>query len=195
MFATQRDELEKCFAGSTSGASSDGGTSSRVFATLLTWLQEKTSPVFVIATANDISALPPEFMRAGRWDDIFFVDAPNADERLEICQIFQSKYPATKNLSKSDIQNVSRKCDGYTGAEIETAFQAAMYRAFNDGERLVQVDDVVACAAEIIPQSKSQEDKIKTLKDLVESGRARNASQATKKEMASVGFEREIEGI
>src|SRR5690606_25696541 len=81
------DEIEKGLSGTQSSGSSDGGTTSRVFGTILTWMQEKRSAVFVMATANDISALPPEFLRKGRFDEIFFVDLPSAAERQEIFDI------------------------------------------------------------------------------------------------------------
>ena len=85
------DEVEKGFSGTKSSNQSDAGTTSRVFGTFLTWLQEKTEPVFVVATANDVSALPPEFLRKGRFDDIFFIDLPNSDERAEIFNIHINK--------------------------------------------------------------------------------------------------------
>ena len=85
------DEIDKAFAGTQGSAGSDGGTASRVFGTFLTWLSEKTAPVFVIATANDISHLPPELLRKGRVDEIFFVDLPNEAERREIFRIHLAK--------------------------------------------------------------------------------------------------------
>ena len=85
------DEIDKAFAGATGSAGSDGGTASRVFGTLLTWLSEKTSPVFVIATANDVSALPPELLRKGRLDEIFYVDLPSEAERREVFVIHLQK--------------------------------------------------------------------------------------------------------
>src|ERR1700712_2061859 len=78
------DEIDKAFVGSQSSGATDGGTTARVFGTFLTWLSEKKSPVFVVATANDVSQLPPEMLRKGRWDELFFVDLPNAEERETI---------------------------------------------------------------------------------------------------------------
>src|SRR5207253_7401585 len=85
------DEIEKGFAGSKSSGATDGGTSARVFASFLSWMQEKKAPVFIVATANDVSQLPPEMLRAGRWDQLFFVDLPNGSEREDIWKIQVAK--------------------------------------------------------------------------------------------------------
>ena len=123
------DEIDKALAGAASSAGSDGGTAARVFGTLLTWLSEKTSPVFVIATANDISHLPPELLRKGRLDEIFFVDLPTAAERQEIFRIHSKNVAATRPISIFD--ELARVSEGFNGAEIEEAVIAGLFDAFS----------------------------------------------------------------
>jgi AAA+ superfamily predicted ATPase len=121
------DEIEKAFA-SASSASADGGLSQRMFGTLLTWMQDHHEPIFVIATANDVSALPPELMRKGRFDEVFFVDLPNASGRETIFRIHlrrRKRDPARFNLPL-----LARESEGFSGAEIEQAIISALYRAF-----------------------------------------------------------------
>ena len=126
------DEIEKGFSGSGSGVT-DGGTSNRVFGSFLTWLQEKTAPVYVVATANDISALRPEFLRTGRFDQIFFVDLPQKSELEQIWNIQIDKHILPKNIDREDIDisNLAESSDGYTGAEIEQAVIESMFTAYN----------------------------------------------------------------
>jgi AAA+ superfamily predicted ATPase len=122
------DELEKSFAGSKSSGSTDGGTSARVLGSFLSWMQEKTSPVFVVATANDVQQLPPELLRRGRFDETFFVDLPNQHEREAIWKIVISDY--SRDPKDFDLVQLSRITDGFTGAEIRAAFFDAMFEAF-----------------------------------------------------------------
>ncbi len=128
------DEIDKAFAGTQGSAGSDGGTSSRVFGTFLTWLSEKTAPVFVIATANDISHLPPELLRKGRVDEIFFVDLPNEDERHDIFRIHLEK--RKRDPAKFDLDGLAQMSDGFSGAEIEEAIISGLYDAFSNGTDL-----------------------------------------------------------
>ncbi|OHB54736.1 MAG: hypothetical protein A2Y07_05775 [Planctomycetes bacterium GWF2_50_10] len=121
------DEIEKAFA-SAASHSSDGGLSQRMFGTLLTWMQEKTSPVFIIATANNIEALPPELLRKGRFDEIFFVDLPGTEARQEIFKIHISK--CKRDAGAFDLQKLAKVSAGYSGAEIEQAILSALYEAY-----------------------------------------------------------------
>jgi ATP-dependent 26S proteasome regulatory subunit len=140
------DEIEKAISGGNSSSKTDGGTTSRVLSTFLTWMQEKTSPVFVVATANDHQAIPPEFLRAGRFDEIFFVDLPNVDEREEIFEVLlrirgiKSKKINTKLLSE--------RSKGYSGAEIEKGIDNAMLTGFRDNCRVIDTDDIVKALSE-----------------------------------------------
>src|SRR5260221_8960916 len=122
------DELEKGFAGSRSSGSTDGGTSSRVFGSFISWMQEKRSPVFIVATANDVSQLPPELLRKGRWDELFFVDLPNQEERSHIWDIQIQKHG--RDSKDFDLRQVSRMTEGFTGSEIENAFVEGLYLGF-----------------------------------------------------------------
>src|SRR5260221_8955541 len=126
------DEIEKGLAGSKSSGATDGGTSARVFGSFISWMQEKQAPVFIIATANDVSQLPAEMLRKGRWDELFFVDLPNREEREAIWQIQISKYRrVTKDF---DFVQLARATDGLTGSEIEAVFVESLYQAFDDAK-------------------------------------------------------------
>ncbi len=166
------DEIDKALAGSTSGGGSDGGTASRVFGTLLTWLSEKTQPVFVIATANDISNLPPELMRKGRLDEIFFVDLPLDEERQEIFKIHLRR--RGRRSSEFDLIELARLTEGFSGAEIEEAIVSALFDAFS---RQVPLDTetIKASIAETVPLSKTMHEELSSLRSWAQ-GRARPAS-------------------
>lgn len=165
------DEIEKAFGGQ-GGGESDGGTSSRVFGTFLTWMQERKPGVFVLATSNDVSALPPEFLRAGRWDAMWYVDLPTAEERVDIAKVMCGKFPHCGGV---DCKVVAAHTDGFTGAEVEQCFVEALHEAFADGARPVTTKDVVAATADIVPLSKTMSEKIEALRKWAK-GRARCAT-------------------
>lgn len=156
------DEIDKAFAGSTGSADSDGGTSSRIFGTFLTWMQEKTSPVFVMATANRVERLPSEFLRKGRFDELFFVDLPNAEERKEIFRIHLSK--RRRDIARFDLDQLVSVCDGFSGAEIEQALIAAMYEAFAQEREFTQLD-IIASIKSTLPLSKTMSEQVTALRD------------------------------
>ncbi|HEY9624127.1 MAG TPA: AAA family ATPase [Crinalium sp.] len=156
------DEIDKAFAGSTGSADSDGGTSSRIFGSFLTWMQEKTSPVFVMATANRVERLPGEFLRKGRFDELFFVDLPNAEERKEIFKIHLSK--RRREIARFDLDQLVNVCDGFSGAEIEQALVAAMYEAFAQDREFTQLDIIAAIKA-TLPLSKTMSEQVTALRD------------------------------
>jgi SpoVK/Ycf46/Vps4 family AAA+-type ATPase len=156
------DEIDKAFAGSTGSADSDGGTSSRIFGSFLTWMQEKTSPVFVMATANRVERLPGEFLRKGRFDEIFFVDLPSSDERKEIFRIHLSK--RREDISRFDLDQLVMVCDGFSGAEIEQALVAAMYEAFAQDREFTQLD-IIASIRATLPLSKTMHEQVTALRD------------------------------
>jgi AAA+ superfamily predicted ATPase len=163
------DEIDKAFAGTQGSAGSDGGTASRVFGTFLTWLSEKTAPVFVIATANDISHLPPEMLRKGRVDEIFFVDLPNDDERREIFRIHLTK--RKRDPAKFDLDDLARLSDGFSGAEIEEAIISGLYDAFSKGTDLDTAILKIGIA-ETVPLSKTMSEELNRLRNWAQ-GRAR----------------------
>jgi SpoVK/Ycf46/Vps4 family AAA+-type ATPase len=166
------DEVEKALA----AGGHDGGTSQRVFGTILTWMQEKTAPVFVVATANDVSALPPETLRRGRFDEVFFLDLPTEEERREIITVHLRKRGRKPELF--DVHRLAGVCDGFVGAELEQVIVDAMYEAFSDDERDVTTDDVVRAAGRTVPLSKSQREVIEDLRGWLRDGRAQSASFA-----------------
>lgn len=156
------DEIDKAFAGSSGSADSDGGTSSRIFGTFLTWMQEKTSPVFVMATANRVERLPSEFLRKGRFDEIFFVDLPNSEERKEIFRIHLHK--RRRDISRFDLDQLTKVCEGFSGAEIEQGLISAMYEAFAQGREFTQLDIIAAIRA-TLPLSKTMNEQVTALRD------------------------------
>jgi len=166
------DEIDKAFAGSAGSGVVDGGTTARVFGTFLTWLSEKTAPVFVVATANDISQLPPELLRKGRLDEIFFVDLPNQKERIEIFRIHIRK--RHRDDARFDLQRLAAASQAFSGAEIEEAVISALYDAFDEGRDLT-TEDVLAVLEQSVPLARTMAEHIQRLRQWAE-GRARNAS-------------------
>ena len=156
------DELDKAFAGSTGSADSDGGTSSRIFGSFLTWMQEKTSPVFVMATANRVERLPGEFLRKGRFDEIFFVDLPTPEERQEIFKIHLAK--RRRDVARFDLEQLAKVSEGFSGAEIEQALVAAMYEAFAQDREFTQLDIIAAIKA-TQPLSRTMTEQVTALRD------------------------------
>ncbi len=156
------DEIEKGFSGTTDVSSSDSGTTKRVFASFLTWMQEKTEPVFVIATANSIRGLPPELLRKGRFDEIFFVDLPKEIEREEIFRIHLAK--RKREAERFEVGQLARESNGFSGAEIEEAIVSAMYDAFAEG-REVESRDVLGALAATVPLSATMAEEIQALRD------------------------------
>jgi len=166
------DELEKAFAGVQSSSFSDAGPTSRVFASFITWLQEKTAPVFVVATSNDISQLPPELMRKGRFDEIFFVDLPAEDERDEIFEIHIRK--RGRDPGHFDLKQLAAASDGFSGAEIEQVVIASLYDAFDSG-RDIRMEDLLRTTGQSIPLSRTMKEQIDALREWAVT-RARPAS-------------------
>ena len=166
------DEIEKGLSGFASSNFSDAGTAARVFGTFITWLQEKTKPVFVIATANDISQLPPELLRKGRFDEIFFVDLPGSEERKEIFRIhLEKRYRSPKHFDLDLLPNYS---EGFSGAEIEQVIISALYDAFEHGRPLT-THDLVKSLQETVPLSRTMAEHISALREWSKT-RARSAS-------------------
>lgn len=163
------DELEKAFSSSRDG---DGGTSLRILGGFLSWLQDKSAPVFVVATANSIELLPPELLRRGRLDEIFFVDLPSRSERAEIFRIHLQK--RHRDADGFDIETLADQSDGYSGAEIEQAVIAALYDAF-DQNRDIATADIQSTLATMVPLSRTMEEDISALREWAVT-RARAAS-------------------
>lgn len=167
------DEIEKSFAGS----GGDSGTAARVLATFLTWMQEKEKPVCTLATANDVNRLPPEFLRKGRFDEVFFLDLPTDEEREAILKVHLGKRGYTRADQRFSLNEVIERTKGFVGAELEALVKDAMFPAFMDGERQIETRDLVKSAGEMVPLARSRADHIANLRKLVENGDARNASR------------------
>ncbi|HEU17560.1 MAG TPA: AAA family ATPase, partial [Methanolinea sp.] len=164
------DEMEKAF----SFGNGDSGTSQRVFASILTWMQDKTAPCFVVATANDITALPPELLRKGRFDEIFFLDLPGYDERREIFSVHLKKRKCLPE--EFDLDRLAIASEGYVGAEIEQTVIDAMYRAFNQEMRKITTGDILSALNAQVPLSVSQREVVANLRAWLSEGRAVSAS-------------------
>jgi SpoVK/Ycf46/Vps4 family AAA+-type ATPase len=166
------DEIEKGLSGSRSSGMLDAGVTARVFATFTTWLQEKTKPVFVVATANDISALPPELLRKGRFDEIFFVDLPTEEDRKEIFAIHLRK--RKRDPEKIDLGLLAKEAVGFSGAEIEQVVISALYDAFEKA-RDITTEDLLGAVRETVPLSITMREEIDEVRQWAQ-GRARQAS-------------------
>ena len=154
------DEIEKAFA-SAASRSADGGLSQRMFGTLLTWLQEHRAPVFVVATANDIEALPPELLRKGRFDEIFFVDLPTAEVRKQIFAIHLRK--RNRDPAKFDLDALSEASEEYSGSEIEQAVISALHEAYAQKSD-IDTERVVAVVKGSPPLSATMAEKVAALR-------------------------------
>jgi SpoVK/Ycf46/Vps4 family AAA+-type ATPase len=164
------DEIEKGI--STSRGGGDGGTSSRILGTMLTWMAEKTSPVFIMATANDVSHLPPEVIRMGRFDDVFFVDLPDAAEREHILRIHVAK--RRRDAEGFDLARVASLTADFSGAELESIVSAALLDAFDVGREL-STEDLVNAAKRSVPLARTRREVIMATREWMV-GRARRAS-------------------
>lgn len=168
------DEIDKAFAGMRGSGSVDAGTTARVFGTFLTWLAEKQAPVFVAATANDLTHLPPELLRKGRFDELFFVDLPAEAERREIFAIHLRK--RRRQPEAFDLAALAAAADGCSGAEIEQAIINGLCEAFHEGRKLTDAD-VLRALQETVPLARTMSESITRLRDWAH-GRARIANVA-----------------
>lgn len=165
------DEIEKAFSGI--GAGNDVTT--RLFGQFLTWMQEKENTVFIVATANDISKMPPEFLRKGRFDELFFVDLPNEEERSKIFEIHLKK--RKKWNRKIDIPQLAKKTDGYNGADLEAVVKDTIEKAFINGEDTIYTDDLFASIADTKSISQTLKDKMNDIRKSVEKIDIKSASK------------------
>jgi len=167
------DEIDKAFSGIESKG--DGGTTSRVFGTFITWLAEKKTPVFVVATANNIKSLPPEMLRKGRLDEIFFVGLPSQTEREAIFTVHLSRL-RPHNLKNYDIKRLAYETPDFSGAEIEQTLIEAMHIGFSQN-RDFTTDDILEAASQIIPLARTAQEEIQFLQNWAAAGKARLASR------------------
>lgn len=177
------DEIEKALAGST-GEAGDGGVAKDALGTILTWMQESGSGVYVIATANDVSALPPELLR--RFDAVWFVDLPTGGERAEIVRTAMCAH--RRDPDSVDPTEVAQATEGFTGAEVAGLVVEALYSAFADGERDIRTEDLTRAAAAVVPLSQTAGDKIAAVRAWAK-GRARPASRQVSEGDGARGIE------
>ena len=157
------DELEKVFAGSApDSASADAGVSSRLLGSFLSWMQDKKAPVFVAATSNNVNVLPPELIRKGRFDELFFVDLPNQAERKQIFAIALAK--RKRNTAQFDLEQVAAAAKGYSGAEIDAAVQGALYAAYSEKEPL-RTQLLIEALSQTVPLSTTRAEEIAALRE------------------------------
>jgi len=157
------DEIEKGIGGVASSNQTDGGVGSRIFGTLLTWLQEKTTPVFVICTANNVHSIPPEFMRAGRFDEIFFLDLPNKNQREDILNRLITK--KHRNPQKFDIPMIAVASSNYSPAELEKAIGNALFIAYAEDKRPLTTKDIIVEIGKFQPLYNSRREEIQDMKE------------------------------
>lgn len=185
------DEIEKGLSGIQSSGKTDSGVTSRMFGTLLTWLQEKEAPVFVIATANNISQLPPELLRKGRFDEIFFVDLPTEEERKEIFKIQLKKHK--RNVEEYDIARLASESEGYTGAEIEECVISSMFDSWFETKGEPTTEAIIKSMKEITPMSKGMmEQQVEALRKWSNDACVRMANGTTADEENTHSFTRKI---
>jgi SpoVK/Ycf46/Vps4 family AAA+-type ATPase len=173
------DEIEKGLSGVQSSGSTDGGVTSRIFSTILTWMQEKTSPVFVVATANDVNSLPPELLRKGRFDEIFFVDLPSPKERKNIFSIHLAK--RNQKSESFAMEAIAKESEGFNGAEIEECVKEAMFDAYvaNPENPQLTTKFIIDAIKRTVPLSVTMDKQISNLRDWAAT-RARNASSESR---------------
>ena len=167
------DEIDKAFAGSQS--SGDSGTTSRVLATFITWLAEKTSPVFVVSTANNIEFIPPEILRKGRFDEMFFLNLPTDEEREAIFSVHLERF-RPDSLEKFQLPILSKLSKDFSGAEIEQVVIEAMRLGFNEGREFTN-EDILVSIQNLVPLARTKSKELDQLKEWSESGNVTSASK------------------
>ena len=169
------DELEKAFTGIGGGSPSAGSEiTSRLFGYFQTWMQEKTKPVFVLTTANDVSALPPELLRKGRFDEIFYVDFPDEDERAAILKVHLKK--RKKDGPRTDVKQLAKQTDGFSGADLEGVVKDAIEDAFLEGEAELDTGHLHRSMEKNKSHAMMMKDKAEEYRKRFKEMRIRNAS-------------------
>ncbi|MBE9096417.1 AAA family ATPase [Tychonema sp. LEGE 07203] len=177
------DEIDKAFGNIISGGDGDSGTSRRVFGSLITWMQEKTSPVFIVATANNVRILPAELLRKGRFDEIFFLNLPSESERQDIFKVHLQRLRPTR-LRDFDLEILAKSAKDFSGAEIEQVVIDGLYRAFgtfvNGQRRDLTTEDVLRSIEDTVPLAAIARSQIEDLKQWAAQAGARTASNDTR---------------
>ncbi len=190
------DEIEKGIGGVQSSNYTDGGVTNRVFGTLLTWMQEKTAPVFVVATANNIHGIPPEFQRAGRFDEMFFLDLPDEEQRREVFACLLNK--KGRNPEDFDLILLSQASDKYSPAELEKGINNALFIAYADDKRSMTNDDIITEIGKFMPLYNTRREELEEMRswalgDDGVGGRARLANSTRTKTYSVKDLGRQID--
>lgn len=156
------DEIEKGLSGA--GGSNDGGVSTRMVGQFLFWLQECKKQVFVVATANDVAMLPSELLRRGRFDELFFVDLPTADERRDILSLYMQKYLKI-NFTGPFADKIVQLTDGFTGADLESTIRDLAYRSIANNNFEVNEENMITAFNNVVPLSQTSPEKIEAIRD------------------------------
>ena len=180
------DEIEKAFTG-IGGNNTGSEITSRLFGYFLTWMQEKTKPVFVVATANNISVLPPELLRKGRFDETFYVDFPDTKEREAILKVHYGK--RGRDIKEVDVAALATSTEGFSGADLEGVVKDAIERAFVDGKRKVVKEDLLHAIDSNRPHAEMMEEERKELRKIYETKGIRNASSAQESSLPKVALD------
>jgi SpoVK/Ycf46/Vps4 family AAA+-type ATPase len=193
------DELDKAFGNINANSDGDAGTSRRVFGSLVTWMQEKTAPVFIVATANNVNILPAEFLRKGRFDEIFFLNLPTFAERQEIFKVHLQKLRPSR-LREFDFLSLAQKSENFSGAEIEQVIIDAMYIAFgtinkNGQRRDFNTEDILRAIEQTVPLAAIARQQIDILKHWAAETGARRASIDVElsQELQKYSFQKDFE--
>lgn len=173
------DEIDKAFGNISAGVDGDSGTSRRVFGSLITWMQEKTTPVFIVATANNVRILPAELLRKGRFDEIFFLNLPTEVERQEIFKVHLQRLRPSR-MREFDLSMLARSGKDFSGAEIEQVIVDAMYRAFGRERQDFTTVDILRSIEETVPLAAIARHQIEELKRWAAEAGARTASNDTR---------------
>lgn len=184
------DEIEKAMAGSSGGAA-DGGVAADQLGYLLSWMQERKTEAFIIATANDITSLPPELFRKGRFDEVWAIDLPNSEERKAVLGAALREYK--RGDLKVNYEEIANACDGFTGAEIAEIVPSAMHIAFEQDAREITTADLLEAARHVAPISVTQEDKITALRKWARDNGTRPATAAHKEATVSASQARALD--
>jgi len=192
------DEIDKAFGNINGGMDGDSGTSRRVFGSLITWMQEKTSPVFIVATANNVRILPAELLRKGRFDEIFFLNLPTESERQEIFRVHLQRLRPGR-VRDFDLSLLARQSQNFSGAEIEQGIVDGMHLAFGRGSignrQDFTTEDIIRAIEETVPLAAIARDQIEALKQWAAEAGARTASidQQLSQELSRYIVDRDID--
>jgi len=185
------DEIEKGLGGVQSSNHTDGGVTNRVFGTLLTWMQEKEAPVFVVATANNISAIPPEFQRAGRFDEMFFLDLPDETQRQEVFKCLLEKI--SRKPKDFNLKQLAKESENYSPAELEKGINNGLFVAYSEGRRPLTNEDIITEMKKFQPLYNTRKEEIEAMREWAASGRARLANTVSNKSYETKDLGRQID--